>query len=76
MKIDDPDPQLMVLGANIRALRLAAGETQAQAAAACGFGSRTFWTYLENGRSNVGVRKLLNVAAHYKVAVADLFGGL
>jgi len=68
---DVRDPRLEALGANVRALREAAGESQVAAAAALGL-NRGFLIGIEAGRRNVSVQRLFDIADHYGVAPAAL----
>jgi transcriptional regulator with XRE-family HTH domain len=63
------------LGANIRQLREAAGETQTAAAAAMGL-NRGFLRGVEAGERNVSVERLFDIADHFEVTVAALLDGV
>ncbi len=61
------DPSdLRRLGARLRELRLAAGETQAQTAAALGM-IRTYLSEIEGGRKNITLDTLFSLAQHFAV---------
>ena len=63
--------RLAQLGATIRALREAAGESKSAAAAAMGM-TRYFLIGIEAGERNVSVERLFDIADHYDVPPAKL----
>lgn len=69
MPIDPSD--LRRLGARLRELRLAAGETQAHTAAAVDI-TRTYLSEIEFGRKNITLDTLFSLAQHFGVEPAAL----
>lgn len=65
------DPSAATLAANVRALRLARGLTQARIASAAGV-PRATWALLESGASNPTLSVLVRVAATLRVSVEEL----
>jgi transcriptional regulator with XRE-family HTH domain len=63
--------RLAALGATIRELREAAGESKSAAAAAMGM-TRYFLIGIEAGERNVSVERLFDIADHYEVRPASL----
>lgn len=62
---------LTVLGARLRALRAAAGESQAVTAEAIGV-ARSYLSDIEAGRRNITVQVLGDLADHFRVEPAEL----
>ena len=65
------DDVLLLLRKNLRALRLAAGETQALLAWILHVDRKTISSY-ENGRTTPDLVTLIRIADHYHVTVDDL----
>lgn len=66
-----PDASAATLAANVRALRLARGLTQARIAAAAGI-PRATWALLESGEGNPTLAVLVRVAAALRVSLEEL----
>lgn len=64
-----------LLGATIRELREAAGESQTAAAAAIGL-NRGFFRGVEAGERNVSLDRLFDIADHFGVTPAALLKGV
>lgn len=64
-------PRMAALGAAIRTLREAAGESKAAAAEAMNL-NRTYFRGIEAGERNISLERLFDIADHYGVKVASL----
>lgn len=68
---EDRDPELVTFGDNLRSLRLAAGFTQEELAAAAGL----HWTYIgqiERGERNLTYKNILRLARGLSVPPSEL----
>lgn len=62
------------MGLRIRALRLAAGMTQIDLAEAVGYRDSSSITFIEQGRNNIKLEKILRLCAVLKTSPNELFG--
>lgn len=70
----EPTELTHAVGIRIRSRRLASGMTQVDLAAAVGFQDSSSITFIEQGRSNIKLDKLLLICAALKMSPNDLFG--
>lgn len=70
----EPTELTRAIGNRVRALRLAARMTQVDLAVALGFQDSTSITFIEQGRSNIKLDKLVLLCAVLKTSPNELFG--
>lgn len=70
----EPTELTRTMGLRIRDLRLSAGMTQIDLAEAIGYRDSSSITFIEQGRNNIKLDKLLLLCAVLKTSPNDLFG--